>query len=215
MEHVAARVRLRAELADLAASRQRIVELGDAERQRLERDLHDGAQQRLIALQMLLEMAAAAAPPLVSADYSAARRTVGVALEELRDLAHGIHPAALSDGGLRSGLQTLAETSPVPLIIKDADPRRQPAAAEAAAYRMVADTVRAAGQKTTRVAVTVTLSASGDMLRLRLNTAGLDQEAGELILASAQDRVAALDGSITLASEGGQTIIEAAIPCAS
>jgi signal transduction histidine kinase len=215
VEQVAARVRLRAELADLAASRQRIVELGDAERQRLERDLHDGAQQRLIALQMLLERAAAAAPPPVSGGYSAARRAVGVALEELRDLAHGIHPAALSDGGLRAGLQTLAETSPVPLIIKDPGPRRQPAAAEAAAYRMVADTVRAAGQNSTRAAVTVTLSASEDVLRVRLNTAGLDREAGELILAGAQDRVAALDGSITLASEGGQMIIEAAIPCVS
>lgn len=73
-------------------------------------------------------MTAAAAPPPVSAGYAAARRTVGVALEELRDLAHGIYPAALSDGGLRAGFQTLAETSPVPLIIKDPGPRRQPAA---------------------------------------------------------------------------------------
>ena len=103
----------------------------------------------------------------------------------------------------------------MPLIIKDPGPRRQPAAAEAAAYRMVADTVRAAGQNSTRTAVTVTLSASKDVLRLRLSTAGLDRDAGELIMAGAQDRVAALDGSITVASEGGQTIIEAAIPCAS
>ena len=80
---------------------------------------------------------------------------------------------------------------------------------------MVADAVRAAGQNSTRTAVTVTLSASEDVLRLRLNTAALDRDAGELIMAGAQDRVAALDGSITLASEGGQTIIEAAIPCAS
>jgi glucose-6-phosphate-specific signal transduction histidine kinase len=103
----------------------------------------------------------------------------------------------------------------VPLIIEDPGPRRRPAAAEAAAYRMVADTVRAAGQNSTRAAVTVTLGASEDVLRVRLNTAGLDREAGELILAGAQDRVAVLDGSITLASEGGQMIIEAAIPCAS
>jgi glucose-6-phosphate-specific signal transduction histidine kinase len=79
----------------------------------------------------------------------------------------------------------------------------------------VADTVSAAGQNSTWAAVTVTLSASEDVLRVRLNTAGLDPQAGELILAGTQDRVAALDGSITLASEGGQMIIEAAIPCAS
>jgi signal transduction histidine kinase len=215
IEHVAAAARLRAELAELARSRRRIVELGDAERQRLERDLHDGAQQRLIALQVLLEMAASAAPPAVRAGYTQARRDVGTALEELRDIAHGIYPAALADEGLRVGLRTLAETSPVPLVIKGSGRRRQPAAAEVAAYRMVADAVHTAGQYSRRADVTVTISDFGDVLRVQLSAAGLDRDAAELIVAAAQDRIAAADGSVTLTAAGGQTTIEAAIPCAS
>jgi signal transduction histidine kinase len=215
VEHVAAGARLRAELADLARSRQRIVELGDAERQRLERDLHDGAQQRLIALQVLLEMAASGAPPGPRASYTAARQDVGVALEELRDLAHGIYPAALADGGLQVGLRTLAETSPVPLLINGSGPPRPSPAAEAAAYRMVADTVRMAGQNHGRTAVTVTIAGSGDVLHVQLATAGLDRAAGELIVAAGRDRIAAADGSVTLTTADGQTTIEAAIPCAS
>ena len=215
IEHVAAGARLRAELAELARSRRRIVELGDAERQRLERDLHDGAQQRLIALQVLLEMTASAAPPALHAGYTQARRDVGTALEELRDLAHGIYPAALTDGGLWVGLRTLAETSPVPLVVKGPGLRRQPAAVEAAVYRMVADTVHTAGQDPRHAVVTVTLSDSGDLLRVQLITAGLDRGAGELIVAAAQDRIAAADGSVTLTTANGRTTIEAAIPCAS
>ena len=215
VEHVAAGARLRAELADLARSRQRIIELGDAERQRLERDLHDGAQQRLIALQVLLEMAASAAAPALRPGYTTARQEIGVALEELRGIAHGIYPAALADAGLRVGLRTLAETSPVPLVINGSGPRRASAAAEAAAYRMVADTVRAAGQDHRRAAVTVTIADSGDALSVRLTAAGLDQGAGELVVAAAQDRIAAADGTVTLTTVGGQMTIEAAIPCAS
>jgi signal transduction histidine kinase len=215
IEHVAAGARLRAELAELARSRRRIVELGDAERQRLERDLHDGAQQRLIALQVLLEMTASAAPPALRASYTQARRDVGTALEELRDLAHGIYPAALADAGLQAGLRTLAETSPVPLVINGPGPRRQPAAVEAAAYRMVADTVHTAGQDPRHADVTVTLSDSGGLLRVQLITAGLDRDAGEFIVAAAQDRIAAADGAVTLTTAGGRTTIEAAIPCAS
>ena len=215
IEHAAARARLLAELTELAASRLRIVETGDAERRRLERDLHDGAQQRLIALQVLLQLASSAAPLAISADYLAARREVGVALEELRDLAHGIHPIALTDAGLRAGLRTLAETSPVPLIIHAPGSRRPPAAAEAAAYRLVADTVLMAGQSSSPASVTATLSESGNMLRIRLTTDGIDVAAGEYIVARAQDRIVALEGSVMLANAGGGMAIEAVIPCAS
>jgi signal transduction histidine kinase len=215
IEHVAAGARLRAELAELARSRQRIVELGDAERQHLERDLHDGAQQRLIALQVLLEMTASAATPALRASYTQARRDVGIALEELRDLARGIYPAVLADRGLQAGLRNLAETSAVPLVIKAAGLRRQPAAVEAAAYRMVADTVRMAGRDARDAAVTVTISDCGGLLRVQLIAAGLDRDAGEFIVAAARDRVAAAAGSISLTTAQGRTTIEAAIPCAS
>jgi signal transduction histidine kinase len=212
IEHVAAGARLRAELADLAQSRQRIVQLGDAERQRLERDLHDGAQQRLIALQVLLEMAASTAPPALRPGYTTARQDIGAALEELRGIAHGIYPAALADGGLRVGLRTLAETSPVPLVINGSGPRRPSVAAEAAAYRMVADAVRTAGQDHSRAAVTVTIADSGGVLRVQLTADGLDRAAGELIVAAARDRIAAADGTLTLGAADGQMTIEAAIP---
>jgi signal transduction histidine kinase len=215
LEHVAAQARLLAGLAELAASRQRIIEAGDAERQRLERDLHDGAQQRLIALQVALQMAGHAAQPEEAARYIKARRAVGVALGELRDIAHGIHPAALTDGGLQVGLRTLAETSPVPLVLDGRDLRRYPAAAEAAAYRLIADAVRVAGQATTREAITVTTGGPGGRLCVQLSTAGLDRAAAEQIVAGARDRIVALNGSVTLAAAGGEMTIEAVIPCAS
>jgi signal transduction histidine kinase len=140
---------------------------------------------------------------------------VGVALEELRDLAHGIHPAALTDGGLQVGLRTLAETSPVPLAVDGHDPRRYPAAVEAAAYRLVADAVRIAGPAPSREAMTVTIGGSADRLCIRLSMAGLDRAAGEQIVAGARDRIVALNGSVTLATARDKTTIEAAIPCAS
>ena len=214
IEHLAAQARLLAELAELAASRQRIIEAGDAERQRLERDLHDGAQQRLIALQVALQMAGYAARPEETARYIAARQAVGAALEELRDIAHGIHPAALTDGGLQVGLRTLAETSPVPLVVDGRDLRRYSAAAEAAVYRLIADAVRIAGQAAGREAITVATGVPRDRLCIRLSTAGLDRAAADQIVAGARDRIVALNGSVTLATAGGEMTIEAAIPCA-
>ena len=215
IEHLAAQARLLAELAELAASRQRIIEAGDAERQRLERDLHDGAQQRLIALQVALQMAGYAARPEETARYIAARQAVGAALEELRDIAHGIHPAALTDGGLQVGLRTLAETSPVPLVVDGRDLRRYSAAAEAAVYRLIADAVRIAGQAAGREAITVATGVPRDRLCIRLSTAGLDRAAADQIVAGARDRIVALNGSVTLAAAGGEMTIEAVIPCAS
>jgi signal transduction histidine kinase len=215
VEHVAAQARLLAELAELAASRRRIVEAGDAERQRLERDLHDGAQQRLIALQVSLQLAGQAAQAAQAGRYLAARQEVGVALEELRGIAHGIHPAALTDGGLQVGLRTLAETSPVPLIIDGHDVRRYPAAVETAAYRLIADSVRTAGQSPSRASVTAVLNESDDTLRILLEIEGLDQAAGTHIVDRARDRIAALHGSVTVAPGCDEITIEAKIPCAS
>jgi signal transduction histidine kinase len=215
VEHLAARARLRAELGELAASRLRIVETADAERRRLERDLHDGAQQRLIALQVLLQMASVAAPPALRVRYTDARGEVGTALEELRDLAHGIHAVVLTDAGLVAGLRTLAENSPVPLVVAGHDVGWYPAAVAAAAYRLVDDAIAIAGQNSSRRAVAVAVSDGQNLLKIRLSTGGLCPAAGEQIVARAQDRIAALEGSVTLAATGGEIAIEAAIPCAS
>jgi signal transduction histidine kinase len=215
VEHLAARARLRAELGELAASRLRIVETADAERRRLERDLHDGAQQRLIALQVLLQMASVAAPPALRVCYADARGEVGIALDELRALAHGIHPVVLTDAGLVAGLRTLAESSPVPLIVAGHDVRRHPVAVAAAAYRLVDDAIAIAGQNSGLRAVTVAVSDGQNLLKIRLSTPGLAPAAGEQIVARAQDRIVALEGSVTLVATGGEIAIEAAIPCAS
>ena len=215
VERVAAYAGLQSELSDLAAARLRIVTAGDAERRRLERDLHDGAQQRLIALQVHLQLAASASSPDVGDRYRGAREEIGLALEELRDLAHGIHPTALTDGGLCVGLRTLAETSPVALTVAGHPPSRHPPATEAAAYRLVADTIHTAGQAAERPAVTVTMHGDDDVLRARLTVEGLDATIGAGIVSRAIDRVAALDGSIEFAQALGIVTIEVVIPCGS
>lgn len=215
IEHLAANARLLAELDDLAASRMRIITAGDAERRRLERDLHDGAQQRLIALQILLQIVGSGASPELNGRYEAARREISSALEELRDLAHGIHPAALADGGLGEGLRTLSETSPVPLIVTGSRTVRHPVGAEAAAYRLVADTIHTAGQISADAAVTVTIGDADDVLRVRLSAERVGLSTSEDIVARALDRIVALDGSITVTTSDLTTIIEAVIPCGS
>ena len=126
-------------------ARARIVETGDAERRRLERDLHDGAQQRLLALSYDLRIALAAA----KADGD--RRTASLlldalrqsqaALDDLRELAHGIYPAILVEAGLGPALETLADAAPIAVEIHDVVEERYPAAVEAAAYLVVAEAI--------------------------------------------------------------------------
>jgi signal transduction histidine kinase len=224
LEHVAAQARLRAELADLAASRRRIIEDGDAERRRLERDLHDGAQQRLIGLQLFMQLAADDAPGPQAETYGAARRIVSRALADLRDLAHGIHPAALTDDGLMTGLRTLANRSPVPLSVAGAvsvagtGPR--PDLAEAAAYRLVAYTVHTAGQLDGDPVIRVTVDGDEGVLRVRIAADGLGQQPAAEVMARASDRIAAASGSATVetvpaGTGAARTTITAEFPCAS
>ena len=133
---------LHARLEELAASRARIVTAGDVERRRLERNLHDGAQQRLVALSLSLRLALAK----LDSDPAAARATLAdagdelaLALAELRELARGLHPAVLSDRGLRAAVETLAGRAPVPVEIADIPDERLPEPVEAAAYYLIAE----------------------------------------------------------------------------
>jgi signal transduction histidine kinase len=228
LEHVAAQARLHAEVADLAASRRRIIEDADAERRRLERDLHDGAQQRLIGLQLFLQLAAddeadgqADGQAEGQAEtYLAARRIVGTALADLRDLAHGIHPAALTDDGLMTGLRTLANRSPVPVSIGGTGPVARSAVAEAAAYRLVAYTAHTAGQLSGGPIIRVTADGHESTLRIRIEADGLDDEQAAEIMARASDRMAAANGSITVETTTAglavaRTTMTAVFPCAS
>src|SRR5215207_7284174 len=126
---------------ELRASRARIVAAGDQERRRLERDLHDGAQQRLLALGLALQLARAELPEgTASADelLADAEQELQEALHELRELARGIHPAILTDGGLAPALRTLAERAPIPVSVRATD-RRLPPAVETASYFIVSE----------------------------------------------------------------------------
>src|SRR5687767_9653395 len=135
---------LQARLAELAASRARIVTAGDVERRRLERNLHDGAQQRLVTLSLSLRAALTkldSDPAAARATLTAARDELALALEELRELARGLHPAVLTDRGLRAAVEMLADRAPVPVEITDVLDERLPEPVEAAAYYLIAESL--------------------------------------------------------------------------
>ena len=142
LENQRLEVELRARLEALRASRARLIEAGDAERRRLTRDLHDGAQQRLVALMIELQLARETfdadpegATQLVDSAFANAQEAV----KELRDLAAGIHPAVLSQRGLDAALESLASRSAVPVELDSALPERLPSPVETAAYFVVAE----------------------------------------------------------------------------
>ncbi|HYZ29544.1 MAG TPA: histidine kinase [Thermoleophilaceae bacterium] len=199
-----------AHLADLRASRTRIIETGDAARRRLERDLHDGAQQRLLALSYELRLALAEARAVADDELVALLAAAGdeaqVALAELRDLAHGIHPAILADAGLEPALATVADTAPIPVELGEVTPARHPETVETAAYLVaVAGIEDAARRGATHVAVNVVQRA--DRLRVWVADDGAGTRTPAEHLA---DRVGALGGRLEV--EGSR--LEAEIPCA-
>ena len=172
---------LRASLAELRASRARIVEAGDAERRRLERDLHDGAQSRLVALKLLLSSArlrARGGRTTSSAMLGEAIDELDTSLSELRELARGIHPAVLTDHGLEPALQALASRAPVPVTVEADAEERLPGAVESAAYFVVSEalanvakyaqaTEAAVAVRRTDGRVTVDVTDDGDRRRRR------------------------------------------------
>jgi len=201
---------VRAQVEDLRASRTRIVETGDAERRRLERDLHDGAQQSLLALTYELRLARATAE--ADGDLESARPLASAgdeaqaALVELRQLAHGIYPAILGEGGLGPALATLVDEAPLPVELGEVPPDRYSAPVETAAYRAVAEAVEdAAGRGAGFAAVDV--RREGNRLFVTVEDDGLDRDSQLLHLA---DRIGALGGSLEVAP----TTVRAEIPCA-
>jgi signal transduction histidine kinase len=198
-----------AQLDQLRTSRVRIVETGDAERRRLERDLHDGAQQRLLALSYDLRLARATAgaedDSLTESLLAEATDRAQAALEELRDLAHGIYPAILAEAGLEAALATLADTAPLPVELANPIEGRYPAAVETAAYLLVAEALRdAAGRSASHATVSTVLH--GGRLVVTVNDDGTDRTTPMVQLA---DRVGALDGRLAL----GPTRLRAELPC--
>lgn len=205
----------------LRASRARIVRAGDAERRRLERNLHDGAQQRLVALALTLRTARLQLdtnPAMAAERLSEADEELRCALEDLRELAHGIHPAVLADRGLEPALEGLATHSHLPVELTTHVPRRLPAPVEAAVYYVAAEglTNIAKYAHATAAAVRLEQTAGGVVLRISDNgNGGADLERGTG-LRGLVDRVEALGGKLELDSRPGHgTALTARIPCES
>jgi signal transduction histidine kinase len=198
-----------AQLEDLRASRSRIVETGDAERRRLERDLHDGAQQRLLALSYDLRLARATAetdgdPELVTL-LAAAGDEAQAVLGELRELAHGIYPAILAEAGLAPALATLADQAPLPVELGEMPPERYSAPVETAAYLTVTEAIANAVERKATV-VSVNLAREDKQLVVQIKD---DAAGGGSELLHLADRVGALGGSL----EVGPHSLRAEIPC--
>jgi signal transduction histidine kinase len=209
---------LRLRIAELRDSRARIVGAGDVERRRLERDLHDGAQQRLVALAVNLRLTSETLGPDGRAALEEAVTELQQALSELRELARGIHPAVLSDQGLRPALEALVGRTPLPVDLVRAPAERLPAAVEAAAYFVVAEAltnvVKHSGA--TRAAVDVHHDGATVVVEVRDDGVGGAAPAPGGGMLGLIDRVSALDGRLDVSSPVGQgTVLRAEIPCAS
>jgi signal transduction histidine kinase len=194
-----------ARLEDVRASRARIVDRGDAERRRLERNLHDGAQQRLIALSYELRLAGAGATGERATVLATASEEAQAALRELRELAHGIYPAILTDAGLGPALETMADTAPLAVELGELVHERLPAAVEMAAYLVALAGVEDAAARGATTAGVRTVRRD-EMLVIEVLDDGRDRVAGAQHIA---DRVGALGGRLV----SGPHALEAAIPC--
>jgi signal transduction histidine kinase len=203
--------RLRAELlsqeVEMRASQARIVEAGDAERRRAERDLHDGAQQRLVGLLLGLRLARAKLSPVVQGQAAAsldeATAELQAAADDLRELANRMHPAVLSDDGLGVALDSLAERTSTRLFIMGVPQRRFPSVIETAAYRIVAEAART-GPTEVRAAYRDTSLVLDVMTQVEPETAQ-----------DLQDRVGAVDGVLEIEPlPGGRVRLHAVFPCA-
>jgi signal transduction histidine kinase len=209
LENERLRAEALAQLDQLRASRVRIVETGDAERRRLERDLHDGAQQHLLALSYELRLARAQAQAdgdlKTGSLLGQAADQAQTALRELRDLAHGIYPAVLAEAGLEPALATLAEEAPIPVEIHELAEGRYPAAVETCAYLLVTEALEdAAGRGATHTIVRTV--QDGGRLVVTVQDDGTDRTAELVQLA---DRVGALEGQLAVEP----TRLWAELPC--
>jgi signal transduction histidine kinase len=205
----------------LTQTRAAAVDLAAADRREIERDLHDGVQQRLVSLAMDLGRAKdkldtdpERAKDLVDEAHEEAKR----AITEVRDLARGIHPAVLTDRGLDAALSALAARSTMPVDVQVDVSERPPASVEAAAYFVVSEALTNVTKHANATKASVTVRRSGDRLTIQVQDDGVGgaQVAEGSGLAGLRDRVGALDGELHLLSpSGGPTVLMVEIPCAS
>jgi signal transduction histidine kinase len=220
LENERLQAQLRAQVAELRASRARIVNAGDEERRRLERDLHDGAQQRLLSLGLVLQLARAKLGPDANGAgelLAEADAELRGALDELRELAHGIHPATLTEQGLGAAIRSLAERSPVQVVIAGMPRERLAPSAEAAAYFLVSEALANVSKHAHASRVRINVAHTDGRIDVAVDddgVGGADPSRGSGLRGLA-DRVHALDGRLELESRpGGGTHLHAVIPCA-
>jgi signal transduction histidine kinase len=210
---------LRARVEELRKSRARIVEAGYAARRRIERDLHDGAQQRLVALALDLRLARSKLDkdPTTAAELlDASIAELAQATDELRELARGIHPAVLTDRGLGPALEALATRAPLPVELESLPVERLPESVEAAAYFVVAEALTNVAKYAAATHAEVSVERTNGKLVVEVRddgVGGADPAAGSGLRGLA-DRVAALDGRLEVSSPGGSgTLVHAEVPC--
>jgi signal transduction histidine kinase len=206
---------VRSQLVQLRSAAARLVDAGEHERRRIERDLHDGAQQRLLALSLSLASARQQDAGAQAEVLDRAGAELQQAITELRELARGIHPVLLAQGGLAAALQALAERSPLPVEVSC--PReRWPEAVEATAYFVASEAVTNAMRYAHAGVVEIKVTTTGDMVCLSAaddGIGGAEQSRGSGLRGLA-DRVTALGGRLEVESGAGGTTIKATLPCA-
>jgi signal transduction histidine kinase len=219
-ENVALRAELELQLEEVRASRARIVQAVYEARRRLERDLHDGAQQRLTMVEMTLRGATrqlgTSADPELSRTLGQAVEELSAGAEELRSLARGLHPALLTDHGLMPALRALASRSQVPVKLRHATIGRLDPSLESAAYFVVSEALTNVMKHAHASRVDLTVERDGSTLVLEVSDDGsggaaIDAGTG---LRGLSDRVAALDGQLRVESPSGQgTLVRVELPC--
>jgi len=207
-------------ITELERSRARVVDAAEAERRRIERDLHDGAQQRLVSLAMNLGRAKARFaddPEGARAIIDQAHTEAKEALAELRNLVRGVHPPVLADRGLDAAISGLAALCPVPVTVRADTGPRPSATAEAIAYFVVAEALTNVAKHAHASRANVSVTRHGDVLRVLIwddGVGGADPQGQGL--SGLADRIAGVDGRLSVRSpDGGPTVIEAELPCRS
>ena len=219
LENARLNVELRARVEELRGSRARIVEAGQRERQRLERNLHDGAQHRLVALSLQLSLLEEelAGQRSATAQLERARGEIDTSLDELREIAQGIHPAVVTGHGLAVALEQLVARAPVPVRISVEIEVRLPEAIEMAAYYLISESLANIGKYAQASSATIEVVRGNGDLHVEVaddGIGGADTERGSGLRGLA-DRVEALGGQLRVWSpHGGGTRLRAEIPCA-
>ena len=214
------RANLKARIGELEVSRARVVDSAEAERRRIERDLHDGAQQRLVALAMDLGRARARFaddPDAAKAIVDQAHAEAKAALVELRNLVRGVHPPVLTDRGLDAALSGLAALSPVPVSVRVHAEPRPSASVEAIAYFVVAEALTNVAKHAQATRAVVSVERHGDVLAIVIRDDGIGgADPRGQGLSGLADRVAGVDGRLSVDSPAGAgTVIEVELPCGS